>query len=62
MTADATPNLWVPNAMVFGSGLGLSIGLSLSGPAFIAPGLLVGAGVGLVVGAAIAAQRSAIPQ
>ena len=57
MTDDDGKALWVPNAMVFGAGIGLTVGAVLGGPAFIATGIIAGAGVGLVIGAAAAAHR-----
>src|SRR5690606_14018893 len=45
MTVDDSRTLWIPNAMVFGAGIGLSVGVALGGAAFIAPGILLGAGV-----------------
>lgn len=61
MAVDNTQPLWVPNAMVFGAGIGLTVGVALGGAAFIAPGILLGAGVGLVIGAAAAAHRTPAP-
>ena len=61
MTVDDSRTLWIPNAMVFGAGIGLTVGVALGGAAFIAPGILLGAGVGFVIGAAAAAHRTAAP-
>lgn len=58
MTVDGTQSLQVPNAMVLGAGIGLTLGAALGGTTFIAPGILLGAGVGLIIGAATAAHRS----
>lgn len=62
MTVDDSKTLWVPNAMVFGAGVGLTVGVVLGGPAFIASGIMLGAGVGLVIGAAAAAHRPSQPE
>lgn len=55
-------SLWVANAMVFGAGVGLTVGVALGGGAFIAPGLLIGASIGVVFGAAAAARRPPAPR
>jgi predicted aconitase len=60
MATKATRRQWTAVGLAVGAGLGLTVGLLVSGGPAIGLGLALGAGVGIAIGASLDSKKTAL--